>query len=217
MGDPIQEAREVICTFAYDLFDRHLTDPAGGNLSIRVDDVILMTPRYAGTRWHWRLRPEQILKLDLDGNKIDGEGDVSREYKVHHALLKHFYPVVTSVIHAHSRNVMVFCAAEQEIYPVLYSTYKFGTIPQVTDAPSGSDELAEYVLEGMLKQPVPPKVNAAGVMAPRHGLVVMGKSIYEAFDAVERIDTNAYCLLMGKSLGEITPFRQPAKINPNYE
>ena len=36
---------------------------------------------------------------------------------------------------------------------------------------------------------------AVAVMAPKHGLFVIATNIYTGFDTVERIDTNAYCLL----------------------
>lgn len=42
------------------MFQRHLTDLAGGNISVRIGDTLYMTPRYAGARFHWDLVPEQI-------------------------------------------------------------------------------------------------------------------------------------------------------------
>ena len=41
----------------------------------------------------------------------------------------------------------------------------------------------------------------SGVIAPWHGLFLMGKELNAAFDAVERFNTNAYCILMGMHLG----------------
>ena len=40
------------------------------------------------------------------------------------------------------------------------------------------------------------------MIAPWHGLFVVGKDIDAAFDLTERIDTNAYCILMGRLLSE---------------
>jgi ribulose-5-phosphate 4-epimerase/fuculose-1-phosphate aldolase len=39
-------------------------------------------------------------------------------------------------------------------------------------------------------------------MAPWHGLFVVGKDLDAAFDLTERIDTNAYCILMSRLLPE---------------
>src|SRR4030042_373492 len=118
------EIRNQIVRYGLELYERHLTDAAGGNISVRVGDVLLITPRYAGNYWHWRLRPEQILTLDLDGNKLDGEGEISREAKVHVALLREFYPQGTAVVHAHARNILVFCAMIKPMPMVLHATEK---------------------------------------------------------------------------------------------
>ena len=47
---------------------RNLTDLAGGNISARVDDVICITPRYAGSRRQWKLRAHDVLVLKPDGD-----------------------------------------------------------------------------------------------------------------------------------------------------
>lgn len=200
MDNDLSRTRQHIVEIAAELFQRRLTDAAGGNISVRVDDVILMTPTLAGARYHWRLGPEQILVLDLQGTKLEGEGEVSREAKVHLSLLNEFYPLATSVIHGHARNVLVFCAAEKPIPPVLNCAMKFGEIIQVPDAPSGTTELAENITEALREQQDRVQKQAAAVMAPRHGIFVLSRNIHSAFDALERIDTNAYCLIHGKQL-----------------
>jgi ribulose-5-phosphate 4-epimerase/fuculose-1-phosphate aldolase len=218
MDKSLDDKRLLLANFARDLFNRHLTDVAGGNLSMRIGDRILMTPKMAGTSHHWNLRPEQILVFDLSRNKLDGEGEVSREALVHFDLLEAFYPKITAVVHSHTRNVLVFCAAEKPMPPVLYATKKFGTIAHCQDAASGTQDLADFVLEGFRCQMERVEKGAAAVMAPRHGLFVVGKDIFVAFDSTERIDTNAYCLIHGQALGELVPVDEAtAVVNPSYE
>ncbi len=216
MADKVHEAKKMIVHLGKLMFDRHLTDSAGGNISIRLDDKIIMTPSYAGGHFHWDLTIDQILTLDLKGNKIDGKGKVSREAKVHVALLNEFHPEGNAVVHSHTRNVLVFCAAEKSMPPVLYATRKYGNISQCVDAASGTDDLANNVVDGVRRQSNWVKNNAAPVMAPRHGLFVLGTSLLDAFDATERVDTNAYCLLTGSHLG-IKIMGEDAPINPDYE
>jgi L-fuculose-phosphate aldolase len=205
MTDKFKDVRQLIVRFGAELYDRQLTDAAGGNISVRVDDRLLMTPTRAGSLYHWHLRPEQILMLDLKGRKLDGDGEISREAKVHLKLLNEFYPDGTAVVHGHARNVMVFCAAEASIPPVLYSSVRFGEIQQCVDAPSGTDALADNIAEVICGQEDRIRKQAALVMAPRHGLFALGKDLYAAFDAVQRADTNAYCLLMGRGLFKFRP------------
>lgn len=200
MSNSIEDMRRFIAELGAIAYARFLTDTAGGNISARVGDVILMTPRYAGSRFLWRLRPEQVLVLDLQANKLEGDGEVSREYRVHCKLLNEFYPDGTAVFHGHARNVLVFCAAERPIPPVLYATEKFGTVEHVRDAPAHSQELADHIAAAMHPLRERLRKQAAAVLAPKHGLFVLGRDLEAAFDAAERIEGNAYCVLMSRLL-----------------
>jgi L-fuculose-phosphate aldolase len=217
MSNNMYEYQELIARFSKDLYDRRLTDTSGGNVSMRIGDVILMTPTLSGTRFHWNLKPEQILLFDTKGNKLEGEGSLSREAKVHFSLYDEYFPEGTAVVHAHSLNVLVFCAAVQSMPPVLYNTKKFGVIPQVVDASSGTQALADNIVEGMRPQRSGISKGAAAVMAPHHGLFVIGKDLYTAFDTTERVDTNAYCIIHGKMLGEIELLSEIVVANPDAE
>lgn len=199
--DQIQEARRVISQYGLELYQRNLTDASGGNISVRIADKIVMTPKKAGAAWHWNISPDQVLVVDLKGNKLDGYGDVSREAKVHLALLNEFYPSGAVVMHTHPRNVLVFCAAEKPMPSVLNATSAFGVIELTKDAASGTDDLASVVADEIRKKGGVSIAKAAACIAPRHGLFVLAQDLHDAFEVTERIDTNAYCLLMGKGLG----------------
>jgi ribose 5-phosphate isomerase B len=187
------------------VFARHLTDAAGGNISIRVGDQVCITPRYSGSKRHWQLQPNQVLVSDLQGNKLEGDGEISREAKVHFRLYKEF-PDGTAVLHSHPRHVMVFVASGQPIEPILEATLKFGTIPVVKSyAPAHSEKLADRIAEAMEGKEEAIRKYAVAVMAPWHGLFVIGKDLDAAFDLTERIDTNAYCILMSRLLPEGGP------------
>ena len=201
----IAQARRKIAETGKMVFERHLTDAAGGNISVRVGDQVCITPRYSGSKRHWHLQPDQVLLSDSLGNKLDGDGDISREAKVHYRLYKEF-PDGTAVLHSHPRHVMVFVASGQPIEPILEATLKFGTIPVVKNyAPAHSEKLADRIAEAMQGKDEAIRKYAAGVMAPWHGLFVVGKDLDAAFDLTERIDTNAYCILMSRLLPEGGP------------
>jgi L-fuculose-phosphate aldolase len=199
MTDAVADMRSKIAGLGALLFDRRLTDTAGGNISAIVDDVICITPRYAGSKNRWQLRPEQVLVTDLAGNKLEGEGEISREAKVHFKLLNEF-PDGRAVIHAHAIHVLVFCVAGQSIPPVLECTQKFGEVKLVPFAPAHSAQLAENVAEALRGQTARIQKQAAAVIAPWHGLFVLGKDLDAAFDAAERIDVNAHCVLLARTL-----------------
>jgi L-fuculose-phosphate aldolase len=41
---------------------------------------------------------------------------------------------------------------------------------------------------------------ATAVLMPQHGIFIAGKDLWEAVDALERINTNAWCLIARKIL-----------------
>ena len=199
MGDSIQEMRLKITEIGRMLFERFLTDASGGNISARVGDKICLTPRFAGSKCQWHLRPEQVLVVDLQGNLLEGEGGLSRESSVHLKLLNEF-PEGSAVIHAHPKNVLVFCATRQPIVPVLESSLKFGTVTVAQFAPAHSKFLAEYIAAEMRGKEAALRKQAICVLAPWHGIFTLGKDLDAAFDAVERIDVNAYIILNSRLL-----------------
>jgi len=199
MNEAIEAARAHIAHIGALMFDRQLTDVAGGNISVRVDDVVCMSPSFSGGIHHWNLKPQDVLVVSKDGTILEGTGKLSRESRVHLGLHAEFGEHGKAVIHAHARNVLVFAVMNRPIPAVMEATLKFGDIPVVAFAPSHTPELAENIA-GAIRGKTRIRKHAAAAIAPWHGLFVMGKDLNAAFDAVERIDTNAYCILMGQML-----------------
>ena len=199
---PLFEARKLIARVGKIMLDRNLTDLAGGNISVRVGDKVAMSPSYAGTRKFWVLEPEDVLVLDLKGNLLEGDGKISRESPTHLKLLNSFYPQGQAVIHAHARNVMVFCAANRPIHPVLEYASKFGEIKLAQYARGGvhGEKLAENVRAALAGQEERMARQAAAVMVPWHGLFAIGKDLYSVLDAVERIEVHARSILFAQLL-----------------
>lgn len=196
----IEETRRKIAQFGGMMFDRFLTDTAGGNISARIGDLICITSAGCGSKHRWQITPEQVLVTDLAGNLVEGEGKISREAKAHYALLTEFSEG-TAVVHCHARNVLVFACAGIPLDPVIEATLKFGRTPIVDYAPAHSDELAESVAASMRGREAIITKQAALTIAPWHGLFSFGKTLDAAFDAAERMEVNAFVTLQIKRLG----------------
>ena len=52
---------ELIVYTAKFLYERNLTDVAGGNISLRVEDRLYLSPTLAGNLYHWEIGPEDIV------------------------------------------------------------------------------------------------------------------------------------------------------------
>ena len=196
-ADQIAFTRAKLADMGRMLFERHLTDAAGGNLSCRVGELIVITPRFAGTAKRWHLTAVDVLVTDAERNILLGNGQNSRESNAHYAMHAAFREYGSVVMHAHSRHILVFAVAGRPMPPILESTRKFGITPVLTYAPAHGTGLADNIIAGLRGREALIKNAAAAVIASWHGLFLMGKDMYVAFDSLERLDTNAYILLQG--------------------
>jgi L-fuculose-phosphate aldolase len=194
----LHDTRSKIVEIGCLLYKRQLTDSAGGNISIKVNDQICISPRRSGSNFQWNITPEQVCVVDIKGNKIEGEGEPSRELAVHLKLHTEFVDFGRAVIHAHPRNILVFASTKTPIVPVLEHSVKFGITPVIDYFPACSQKLADAVTASLKGREDMICNHAAGVIVPGHGLFLMGRDINAAYDAVERLELNAYCILMSK-------------------
>lgn len=198
-----QSIPEQILYVARRMFERRLTDMAGGNLSVRDGEQLYITPRFAGSKQHWQLSVGDILNGPIATDEMLQQPRFSREGKAHLAIYREF-PDVGAVIHAHPFHVLPFCVAGRPIEPVLEATQKFGVTPVVPFAPAHSADLARYTVEGLRGREANIRKQAAAVLLPKHGIIVAALDLWAAIDAVERIDWNAWCILSQSAMPAAT-------------
>lgn len=199
--DEVQAGRELVAYIGRLLFDRNLTDSCGGNISVRVGDVYCMSASLSGHMRQWQLDADDVLVVNKNREIIAGEGTLTREIAVHFGLHEAYGEYGTGVIHCHPRNLMVFACMNKPMPPVMEATRKFGVTPTIDYAPAHSPKLGERIVATMKGREQHIVKHAAGTIAPWHGLFLMGKHLEAAFDAVERLDTNAYVMMMSQHLG----------------
>ena len=181
------------------MFELRLTDLAGGNVSAREGNNIYISPKFAGSKLHWQLKPEDIITGSIDNDDILEHPKFSREGKAHLGIYRNF-PDVNSVIHAHAFHILPFSAACVPIQPVLEATDKFGVIDVVAEAPAHSAELADSIVAGLQGKEAIIRKQAAALLLPRHGIIVAGKDLYAALDAQQRLDTAAYSMIAMRTI-----------------
>jgi L-fuculose-phosphate aldolase len=190
---------EQIALIGRRMFERRLTDMAGGNISARDGNTIHISPRYAGGKHHWQLAPQQIISGPIDSDELLQNPLFSREGKAHLEIYRTF-PEAGAVIHAHPFHVQPFAAAGIPIQPVMEATEKFGTIELIEFAPAHSMDLAKNVVAGLKGKEAQIRKQAGAVLMPRHGIILAGPDLFAVVDALERIDTNAWVILAQRML-----------------
>jgi L-fuculose-phosphate aldolase len=176
------------------MFNRHLTDIAGGNISVRDGDKIYCTPSLAGGLWHWGLDADDIVMVLIHNNDFSRTPTISREALSHIAVYKAF-PGVKAIIHAHPPHILSFTAANKPIQPVLRNVEKYGTLEYIGVSPAYSQKQADDIIRKLRPKEELMNVKAAAVLMPRHGIFVAGADLWQAIDALERMETNAKCLI----------------------
>jgi len=181
------------------IYGRFLSDSAGGNISMRHEGRIYVSPRYMGSKYNYCIRPEQISVLDEEFQVLEGPSDLSREVRMHLAAYANLSEV-GSVIHAHPRWLMVYAAAGRTMKPVLEYTTKFGDVECIPETPAHSQELANHVVAVATRRREQLQKYAMGILLPRHGIAVLGHDLDNAYDTLERLESNARCALLSRLL-----------------
>jgi L-fuculose-phosphate aldolase len=190
--------QEQIIYSAEFMFEREITDIAGGNISVRDGDDIYMTPTLAGNQYHWHIDPVDIVIGEMSQiEELKLHPRFTREGLSHLAIYKAF-PFVSAVIHAHPKYILPFTAFSKPIPPILNASKQFGELQYHAEAPAYSQEQADAIVnvlkgkEGLMKE------KAAGVLMPRHGLIAAGGDLMTVLDCVQRMNTNAFSVLAQK-------------------
>jgi len=187
------EMRREMCVTAKQMWDRRLTNAAGGNFAVRVDDNrILITPSLMSERKHCAMAPEDILLIDYDQNILEGQGKLSRESDMHIDLLRNF-SYIECTIHAHPFYCMPFVAQAKNIPNVTEATLGRGEVGCIAYTKAYTPELAQNVCQYFEERRELAMRKPIGVILPLHGVVVSGPSIYLAYSMLERIECDAFC------------------------
>lgn len=93
------------------------------------------------------LKPEDMVVVDLDGNKVEGELNPSSDTETHRVLYREFGNI-GGIVHTHSRWATIFAQAGQGIpaYGTTQGDYFYGEIP-CTRAMEPEEIQGEYEYE----------------------------------------------------------------------
>lgn len=184
-----RKARELLAERGKSLYDRRYAHGSSGNLSVRLEDGILITPTGSCLG---RLAPERISKVGADGKHIAGDAP-SKESFLHLAMYSE-RPDAKAIVHLHCTcAVAVSCLVHDDPRNVLppltaYYVMRIGKLPLVPYFRPGDMALAEAVRKEAKQH--------RAVLLANHGPVVAGKSLDEAVDNAEELEATAQLALM---------------------
>lgn len=192
--------RKAIVDICRTLYERDLLAACDGNVSVKLDDDhFLITP--SGVHKGF-LQPDQMVVMKMSGEVLCGTP--SSEWRLHHAIYQNC-PKANAVIHAHPPTAVGWTLANPEAEELPSKNLPevilaMGRVRVASYKPPGGDVIAEGVI------PFLPKARA--ILLARHGSLVWGETLEEAFFGTERIEHTAKMLLSAHSFGGAQPLSE---------
>lgn len=194
------DMREEMARVAHYMWDRRLTNAAGGNFAVRVAaDRILISPSMMSEEKHCQMRPEDFLLIDYRQNLLEGAGRLSRESLMHVLILQNFAEIGCT-IHAHPFYCMPFVVQAKPIPNVTEATMGRGYVGCIPQTKAYTEELSHNIYNYFESKRALAVKKPLGVIMPMHGMVVSGPDIYKAYSMLERIECDAYCVTVQNSI-----------------
>ncbi|KAF0423297.1 class II aldolase/adducin family protein [Pediococcus pentosaceus] len=228
---PFEAERKDLAEVAREMFNRKMTNVAGGNISVKLTpsesfsydgvtysaghDYLIMTPTFMSEAWFAKLSASQILVVDLEtGEKLAGEGRLTREINMHEGAYR-ANPDINVVYHSHAENSMFWATIGEDMPNVTEITsvnMPLGKIKCLPYREACSTALAEVVHDALVKLGDEAKENI--FLLNSHGILITETDLHAATRVLETVEWNAdiaYKQAIFKKLGIISSYKSCGK------
>ena len=188
-----QALRQQLVTVARRMNGTGLNQGTSGNLSVRIEEGILVTP---SSLPYEQMEVGDLVALDLSGQPLkEQQRRPSSEWRLHADVLScrpeamavlHCHPIHATALACHDRGIpafhyMVAVAGGDEIRCAPYATF-------------GTKELSDNVVNALAQR--------TACLRARHGMVTLGKDLESALRVAVEVETLARMYLQALQLGE---------------
>jgi L-fuculose-phosphate aldolase len=174
--------KKQICEIGKRIYEKGYVAANDGNISVKVEeDTFIVTPTGVSKGF---MTPEMLIKVDGDGNLIEGDLKPTSEIKMHLRVYKERSDI-NSVVHFHPPFATAFAIAG---IPLNFATMpeaiiNLGTIPIAEYGTPSTDELANAI--------IPYIHNHNGVLLENHGALTWADTLEKAYFLMESLESCA--------------------------
>lgn len=190
----LSELRQQVYDTTMRLCEAGLIRLSAGNISARdADGRVAITPSGLA---YTKMRPADIVVVDLDGKPIDGTLKPSSETPMHTAIYRKL-PKVGAVVHTHSIYAIALATSGVELPVICLEVVAIGgPVPVAPYACPGSAEAGEIAGRIFDERP-----ELKALLLRNHGLVTIGADLDQAYQNSYKCETGAQIFHLGLQTG----------------
>lgn len=208
----LEELKEKVYLANMELPRRGLVTYTWGNVSGIDREKGLFVIKPSGVEYE-KLRPSDMVVLDLQGNQVEGDMNPSSDTKTH-LVLYNAFPQIGGIVHTHSPYAVAWAQAGEDLpcYGTTHADYFYGSIPcarHLTQEELDEDyerNTGVTIVETFKERNLDPKAVPA-VLCYSHGPFTWGK---DPAQAVYHSVVLEECAKMGLFTRMIRPDTLPA-------
>ena len=181
----LEELKKVVYEANMDLPRYGLVTFTWGNVSAIDQQSGLFVIKPSGVDYD-KLKPEDMVVMDLEGNKIQGRYNPSSDTATHLELYKAF-PEIGGVVHTHSSYATSWAQAGRNIpcYGTTHADYMYGEIPCVRcltkeEIDGAYEENTGHLIVNFFQEMGKDVMAVPAVLCKNHGPFAWGKDAHEA-------------------------------------
>ncbi len=186
-----KQAKKAIIDVGQRMYLRGFVAANDGNISVKTgDNEVWATPTGVSKGY---MKKKMLVKVDLDGNVLEGTYKASSELKMHLRAYRENKDI-KAVCHAHPPICTCFAIAGIPLdVPVLAEAIiTLGDVPIAPYAELGSRQVPEVI--------APYCHTHNGILLANHGAVTWSEDIYEAYYRLESMEYYANILLITEKI-----------------
>jgi len=189
IASEIDEARHDLVLRARQLIKDGLGIGSAGNLSVRIGDVVAITP--SAVKYD-DLLPQDVSLVSLDGAPLRPDSNPSSETPMHLAVYRS--SPARAVVHTHSPAVIALSTVFDELPAIHYAIAALGGPVRVAQYTRfGGEALAQVAVQAL--------EGRSAAILQNHGAITYGNSLTDAYERAQLLEWLAELYARAAALG----------------